>query len=81
MGSVNLSYHFLPSATERKLEPFVSVGYTLSFRAGVTTGMNAGCGINRWLNKNTALRFEIRDNFAGNTNGHLIGFRIGMTLR
>lgn len=82
MGSVNLSYHFLPSATEPKLEPFVSLGYTLFFRAGVTHGGHAGFGLNRWLNKNVALRFEVRDNveFAGN-KGHLIGFRIGVTLR
>jgi hypothetical protein len=82
MGSVNLSYHFLPSATEPKLEPFVNLGYTLFFRAGVTHGGHAGFGLNRWLNKNIALRFEIRDHveFAAN-RGHLLDFRIGVTLR
>lgn len=80
LGSVNLSYHFLPSATESKLEPFVSLGYTLFFRAGVTHGGHAGFGLNRWLNKNVALRFEIRDNVEGG-HGHLIGYRIGVTLR
>ena len=82
VGSVNLSYHFLPSATEPKLEPFVNLGYTLFFRAGVTHGGHAGLGLNRWLNKNIALRFEIRDyvEFAAN-KGHLLGFRIGVTLR
>lgn len=80
MGSANLSYHFLPGASERKLEPFVSIGYTLFFRAGVTHGVNAGVGINRWLNKKVALRFEVRDNVEGG-HGHLIGFRIGVTLK
>ena len=80
LGSANLSYHFLPGASERKLEPFVSVGYTLFFRAGVTHGVNAGVGINRWLNKHVALRFEVRDNVEGG-HGHLIGFRIGVTLK
>jgi hypothetical protein len=80
VGSVNLSYHFLPSATDRKLEPFVSLGYTLFFRAGVTHGGHAGFGLNRWLNKNVALRFEIRDDVEGG-HGHLVGFRIGVTLR
>ena len=80
MGSVNLSYHFLPSATEPKLEPFVSLGYTLFFRAGLTHGGHAGFGLNRWLNKNVALRFEIRDDVEGG-HGHLVGFRIGVTLR
>jgi hypothetical protein len=80
LGSVNLSYHFLPSDTESKLEPFVSFGYTIFFRAGVTHGGHAGFGLNRWLNKNIALRFEIRDNVEGG-HGHLLGFRIGVTLR
>lgn len=80
LGSVNLSYHFLPSDTESKLEPFVSVGYTIFFRAGVTHGGHAGFGVNRWLNKNVALRFEVRDNVEGG-HGHLLGFRIGVTLR
>jgi hypothetical protein len=89
IGSVNFSYHFLPGATERRIEPFVSAGYTLFFRAGVRSGVNVGVGINRWLNKNVALRFEVRDNFHGpggpvfgfSGGGHLIGFRIGMTFR
>src|SRR5262245_58801574 len=80
MGSANLSFHFLPGASERKLEPFVSIGYTLFFRAGVTHGVNAGVGINQWLNKKVALRFEVRDNVEGG-HGHLIGFRIGVTLK
>jgi|SRR5262245_8320233 len=80
LGSVNLSYHFPPSATEPKLEPFVSLGYTLFFRAGLTHGGHAGFGVNRWLNKNVALRFEIRDDVEGG-HGHLLGFRIGVTLR
>ena len=80
VGSVNLSYHFPPSGKERKLEPFVSLGYTLFFRAGVTHGGHAGFGLNRWLNKNVALRFEIRDDVEGG-HGHLLGFRIGVTLR
>jgi len=80
VGSVNLSYHFLPSATDRKLEPFVSLGYTLFFRAGVTHGGHAGFGLNRWLNNDVALRFEIRDDVEGG-HGHLVGFRIGVTFR
>ncbi len=80
LGSVNLSYHFPPSATEPKLEPFVNLGYTLFFRAGVTHGGHAGFGLNRWLNKNVALRFEIQDDVEGG-HGHLIGFRLGVTLR
>jgi len=88
-GSVNFSYHFLPSGAERKIEPFVSAGYTLFFRAGLTHGVNVGVGINRWLNRYVALRFEVRDNFSGRSgrligfrhSGHLLGFRMGLTFR
>jgi hypothetical protein len=80
LGSVNLSYHFLPGGAESKLEPFVSVGYSIFFRAGITHGGHAGFGLNRWLNKKVALRFEVRDNVEAG-HGHLLGFRIGVTLR
>ena len=79
VGSVNFSYHLLPGLSERKLEPFVSAGYTFFLVNGVTSGANAGAGVNWWLSKNLALRFELRDNFEG--RGDLIGFRIGMTFR
>ncbi|HEU0174862.1 MAG TPA: hypothetical protein VFV58_11415 [Blastocatellia bacterium] len=89
IGSANVSYHFLPGPTERKIEPFVSAGYTLFFRAGLRHGGNIGLGINRWLNKDVALRFEVRDNLQGaggrligfRHSGHLIGFRMGVTFR
>jgi hypothetical protein len=81
-GSVNVSYHFLPNVAERKLEPFVSLGYGPLFRAGVAYGFNPGLGFNRWLNKNYALRFEVRYNSARhNGYGNLIGFRLGVTLK
>jgi hypothetical protein len=64
VGSANLSYHFLSGTKDRKLEPFVTAGYTLFFRAGTSTGVNLGGGVNVWLTEHAALRLEVRDNAA-----------------
>lgn len=83
VASANLSYHFLPSPAERQLEPFVTGGYTLFFRSGTGNGVNVGAGVNMWLNRKVAIRFEVRDNASGSFNSaiHLLGFRIGVTSR
>ena len=79
LGSANLSYHFLPPTPDRKLEPFVTVGYSMQFRAGIRHGANAGVGTNIWLRENLALRLEGR----GHALKHwgLGEFRIGVTIR
>ena len=79
LGSANLSYHFLPDTIDRKFEPFVTAGYSLFFRAGTFNGYNGGGGVNVWMNKNAALRFEGRFHVA--YEHHFAGFRIGMTFR
>jgi len=79
LGSANLSYHFLPSTIDRKFEPFVTAGYSLFFRHGTFNGCNVGGGVNVWMNKNVALRFE--DRFHSALYHHFAGFRIGMTFR
>ena len=79
LASVNLSYHFLPSMTDGKFEPFITAGYSMQFRAGIRHGANAGIGANVWLRENLALRLEGR--------GHVLKrwglgeFRIGVTIR
>ncbi len=79
LGSANLSYHLLPRTTDRRLEPFVTVGYSLFFRAGLSHGYNAGGGINVWLNKHVATRFEIRNQHS--RRHETVSFRIGVTFR
>jgi len=79
LGSVNLSYHLFPRTTDRKLEPFVTAGYSVFFRAGTYHGYNAGGGINVWLKKDLALRFEIRDQHSWYHKA--VSFRIGVTFR
>jgi hypothetical protein len=79
--SPNVSYHFLPKQ-DRKLEPFVTGGYTLFFRSGTANGFNFGGGINYWLKDSIALRFAVRDNvWTKYATGHHVGFRIGVTFR
>ncbi|HYR44261.1 MAG TPA: hypothetical protein VER98_14625 [Terriglobia bacterium] len=72
LGSANIAYHFLPRTTDRKLEPFLTAGYSLFFGIGnsleipgrgsthTQSGYNVGGGVNFWLQKKAALRFEVR---------------------
>ena len=65
IGSVNVSYHTRPSTKNRRLEPFVTGGYTFFYVSNITlphaNGGNFGVGVNIWLMRHTALRLEIRD--------------------
>lgn len=68
IGSVDVSYHFGPSTDSRKVEPFVTGGYTFFYRAadlGHGNGGNFGGGVNLWLSRHAALRLEIRDDIGG----------------
>jgi hypothetical protein len=80
LGSANLSYHFLPSTIDRKFEPFVTAGYSMFFHHGVFHGYNVGGGVNVWMNKSVALRFEGRFHQAYYDH-QFAGFRMGMTFR
>ncbi|PYS52699.1 MAG: hypothetical protein DMG13_15255 [Acidobacteria bacterium] len=79
VGSANLSYLWLPNTRERKVEPFVTAGYTLFIRSFTRNGVNVGTGFNVWLNEREALRFEVRDN--ARIGMHSISFRVGGTFR
>jgi hypothetical protein len=91
LGSANIAYHFLSNAVDRKLDPFVTGGYSLFFwnlvnvpgaRNGLVktqSGYNAGGGANFWLLRRAALRLEFRDQSSiwyKNTE-----VRVGMTFR
>jgi hypothetical protein len=79
LGSANLSYHFFPQTPDSKIEPFVTAGYSMFFRAGTFHGYNAGGGMNVWLNKDVAMRFEVRNQ---HTRAYeTISFRIGLTFK
>jgi hypothetical protein len=69
IASANISYHFGPSTKKRKLEPFVTGGFTRFSIPNIDLypvfGWNLGCGANIWLTKHAALRLEVRDTIGG----------------
>jgi len=87
VGSVNASYHFHHRATAGSIEPFVTAGYTLFFRAGTSGSANFGGGINYWLARQGAVRFEARyqathaESYAFGGADRIIEFRVGVTWR
>ncbi len=87
VGSVNGSYHFFGKEDRRKVEPFMTGGYSLYWgdRTATESGYNLGGGVNLWAAKHAALRLEVRN------QGHIhhfhsqftriVAFRVGMTFR
>jgi hypothetical protein len=86
VGSVNGSYHFFSTHSGRRVDPFVSGGYSLYFGYQRTfqSGFNLGGGVNLWFIKHAALRLEIRDQDGINRFDQFTrfaAFRFGMTFR
>jgi hypothetical protein len=89
VGSIDATYHFFGNKSRRKVEPFLTGGYSLYFGQRTTTqsGFNLGGGVNLWVIRHAALRLEIR--YQGGINGfqgfsqfnHFVAFRFGMTFR
>lgn len=77
LGSANLAYHFSRQAS---VEPFVTAGYSATFRAGVRNGSNVGAGINVWQGRTVALRFEFRA-YLGRLRVDEVGPRFGVAFR
>jgi hypothetical protein len=77
LGSVNAAYHF---SRQSKIEPFLNVGYSVTFRAGVANGSHVGAGVNFWQKKNVALRFEFQG-YLGRLRIDEGGPRFGVTFR
>jgi hypothetical protein len=85
-GSVDLIYRFRRSASSAGAEPFILGGLTGYAHHGVEAASNFGSGVNLWLNRHAALRWEVRDHVpgGGRTPGyydHYVSFRVGMTFR
>lgn len=87
IGSIDFSYHF---PNKSMVEPFATGGASVFFghrSTTMTTGFNLGGGINVWVAKHVAVRFEVRD-YSGkgavaNELGlaRFVAFRIGLTFR
>jgi len=76
--SANGYYHFI-HAKDRKLDPFVTGGYTLLFRGGTANAGNFGGGVNYWFSRHFGIRAEFRDHVY--SSDHYWGFRFGVTFR
>ena len=81
MFSVNGSYHF---TDDRKIDPFVTGGYSLAFRSGSANFGNFGGGLNYWFRRRLGLRVEVRDHVhisSRTPNLHYWGVRFGVAFR
>ena len=83
------TYHFGRSAARGGIDPFVLGGFSLfgpTSRGGGrgSPGGNFGGGINLWLAKHAALRFEARDHAPGSgyiPGNQYLSYRVGVTFR
>jgi hypothetical protein len=80
--SPNGYYHLL-RRSGRKLDPFVTGGYTLLFRSGSANLFNFGGGVNYWFHNHLGIRVEFRDHVwtsSGYTD-HYWGVRTALAFR
>jgi hypothetical protein len=77
--SANGSYYF---SRQRKVSPFLTGGYSSVWGHGQRNLVNLGAGANYWIRERLGIRFELRDHiYAAGSDGHLLGFRIGIIFR
>jgi opacity protein-like surface antigen len=85
LGSTDLSYHFRPKKNHKRVDPFVTGGYSLYFGHGETSGFNLGGGVNLWAAKHAALRLEGRYydhiGYLFHNVNRFVALRVGMTFR
>jgi hypothetical protein len=64
--SVNGYYHFLNSGSDRKLDPFITGGYTAASDIFSSSSLgNVGVGLNYWFHRHFGVRAEFRDFVSG----------------
>jgi hypothetical protein len=81
MFSPNGTYHFVHEK-DRKVDPFVTAGYTLLFRSGTANLVNFGAGLNYWFRDHAGLRVEFRDHvYTRGATLHYWGVRLGLSFR
>jgi len=80
--SPNGYFHFRGKNKDRKVDPFVTGGYTLFFRSGHANLWNFGGGLNYWFASRLGLKVELRDHiWPENGATHYWGVRIGLNFR
>jgi hypothetical protein len=79
--SPDLSYHFL-RGKQRKIDPYITGGYTLFFRGGVENLFNFGAGANYWFVSRLGLKVEFRDQvYTQSGTAQFWGLRLGVVFR
>ncbi len=79
--SPGVSYHFIHDK-RRKIDPYVTGGYTLFFREGAENLFHFGAGTNYWFARHVGLRVEFRDQIYTQYRAtHFWGIRLGVALR
>jgi hypothetical protein len=77
--SGNAYYHF---GSKRRIDPYITGGYSLFFRGNTANSGNFGAGVNLWLWKSLGLKVEFRDHVAspGGVTAHWWGVRFGLNF-
>jgi hypothetical protein len=81
-ASLNGSFHFM-RRKDRRVDPYVTAGYTLIFRSGTENLFNVGGGLNYWFANRLGLKVELRDHVMSECCGtaHFWGVRAGIAFR
>jgi hypothetical protein len=79
MLSANVCYHFGGRNFSWKLVPFASGG--ISFANARSGGGNFGFGIQYWMHRRAALRFEFREHIFSSHSPFLPAFHFGISFR
>ena len=76
-------YLHIPVDWDRRLDPFVTAGYSLFFRSSTRNLWNFGGGMNWWLADRWGLRFEVRDHVDSGSRStvHYWNLRFGVSFR
>jgi hypothetical protein len=79
--SLNGYYHFLHET--RRVDPFVTGGYSLLFRSGHANTGNFGVGVNYWFVPKIGAKLEFRDHVwpVDGSHIHYWGVRFGLDFR
>ena len=79
--SANGLYNFSPER-RRRVQPFVTGGYSLAFRDGTANCVNFGGGIHYWFSDKLGLRLEFRDHLNPSyADEHFWQGRVGIEFR
>ncbi len=76
--SIDGQYTF-GTGMRRKVQPFLSGGYTLAFRSGTANAVNFGGGIHYWFKDRVGLRTEVR--LGGVAEEAIVMLRVGLSFR